>query len=116
LYALTHPERVPDTGVPPFDPVESSPMTFERVRADDFPALSLGVAAGRRGGAAPAVFNAANEEAVSLFLDGRIRFADIAGAIESALSALGGENGDSRDAIIAADGAARRHVRDRFRC
>jgi 1-deoxy-D-xylulose-5-phosphate reductoisomerase len=116
LYALTHPERVPDTGVPPFDPVESSPMTFERVRADDFPALSLGVAAGRRGGAAPAVFNAANEEAVSLFLDGRIRFADIAGAIESALSALGGENGDSRDAIIAADGAARRHVRDRFQC
>jgi 1-deoxy-D-xylulose-5-phosphate reductoisomerase len=116
LYALTHPERVPDTGVPPFDPVESSPMTFERVRVADFPALSLGVAAGRRGGAAPAVFNAANEEAVSLFLDGRIRFADIASAIESALEALGERNGDSRDAILAADEAARRHVRTRFQC
>ena len=42
LYALTHPQRVPDTGVPPFDPVEASPMTFERVRHDDFPALTLG--------------------------------------------------------------------------
>ena len=116
LYALTHPERVPDTGVPPFDPVESSPMTFERVRIADFPALSLGVAAGRRGGAAPAVFNAANEEAVSLFLDGRIRFADISSAIESALEALGEQSGDSRDAILAADEAARHHVRTRFQC
>jgi 1-deoxy-D-xylulose-5-phosphate reductoisomerase len=116
LYALTHPERVPDTGVPPFDPVESSPMTFERVRVADFPALSLGVAAGRRGGTAPAVFNAANEEAVSLFIDGRIRFGDIPGAIESALEALGERNGDSRDAILAADEAARRHVRTRFQC
>jgi 1-deoxy-D-xylulose-5-phosphate reductoisomerase len=116
LYALTHPERVPDTGVPPFDPVESSPMTFERVRANDFPTLSLGIAAGRRGGAAPAVFNAANEEAVSLFLDGRIRFPDISVAIESALEALVARSGDSRDAIIAADEAARRHVRNRFQC
>jgi 1-deoxy-D-xylulose-5-phosphate reductoisomerase len=116
LYALTHPERVPDTGVPPFDPVELSPMTFERVRVDDFPALSLGIAAGRRGGAAPAVFNAANEQAVSLFLDGRIRFADIPAAIESALEALGGQEGDSRDNILAADEAARRHVRNQFQC
>ena len=116
LYALTHPERVPDTGVPPFDPVELSPMTFERVRANDFPALALGVAAGRMAGAAPAVFNASNEEAVSLFLEGRIGFADIPRAIESALDAFGSKNGDTRDAIIAADEAARRHVRDRFRC
>jgi 1-deoxy-D-xylulose-5-phosphate reductoisomerase len=116
LYALTHPERVPDTGVPPFDPVELSPMTFERVRVNDFPALALGVAAGRAGGAAPAVFNASNEEAVSLFLEGRIGFADIPRAIDSALSSLASEKGDSRDAILAADAAARRHVRDRFPC
>jgi 1-deoxy-D-xylulose-5-phosphate reductoisomerase len=116
LYALTHPERVPDTGVPPFDPVELSPMTFERVRADDFPALSLGVAAGRRGGAAPAVFNAANEQAVSLFLDGRIGFADIASAISAALDALRDRPGDSRDNILTADEAARRHVRTQFQC
>jgi len=91
-------------------------MTFERVRIDDFPALSLGVGAGRRGGAAPAVFNAANEQAVSLFLDGRIRFADIPEAIESALEALRDREGDSRDTILAADEAARRHVRNQFQC
>ena len=46
-----------------------------------FPAFALGVAAGRRGGVAPAVFNAANEAAVALFLSGRIRFAEIGAAI-----------------------------------
>jgi 1-deoxy-D-xylulose-5-phosphate reductoisomerase len=116
LYALTHPERIPDTGIPPFDPVEMSPLTFERVRVNDFPALSLGVAAGRTGGAAPAVFNAANEAAVSLFLEGRIRFADIPHAIESALAALGSLEAETRDAVVEADQAARRHVRGQFRC
>lgn len=116
LYALTHPERVPDTGIPPFDPVELSPLTFERVRVTDFPALSLGVAAGRAGGAAPAIFNASNEAAVSLFLEGRIRFADIPRAISAALEALGSLGAGSREDVLAADEAARRHVREQFRC
>jgi 1-deoxy-D-xylulose-5-phosphate reductoisomerase len=116
LYALTHPERVADTGVPPFDPVELSPLTFEPVRDDDFPALRLGIAAGRHGGAAPAVFNAANERAVALFLEGRITFGEISRAIDSALSALRDRPGDSRDALLAADAAARHHVSELFRC
>jgi 1-deoxy-D-xylulose-5-phosphate reductoisomerase len=114
LYALTHPERVPDSGVPSFDPVAVSPLTFEPVRADQFPAFALGVAAGRQGGAAPAVFNAANEAAVALFLEGRIRFADIGAAIATALDALGHLPGDTREFILAADLAARAHVQDRF--
>ena len=117
LYALTHPERVPDTGVPPFDPVELSPLTFEAVRPDAFPALRLGVAAGRSGGAAPAVFNAANEQAVALFLEGRITFPQIAEAIASALEAYGAVRpSDTRDALMAADAAARAHVRQMFAC
>ena len=116
LYALTHPERIADTGVPPFDPVELSPLTFERVRAADFPALRLGIQAGLRDGAAPAVFNAANERAVALFLDGRIRFGDIPRAIASSLDALGDAPGDDRDALVAADCAARRHVSEMFQC
>jgi 1-deoxy-D-xylulose-5-phosphate reductoisomerase len=116
LYALTHPERVADAGVPPFDPVELSPLTFERVRADDFPALRLGVDAGRRGGAAPAVFNAANEQAVALFLDGRISFGDIPRTIDAALTALGDAPGDSRDALVSVDRRARRFVREMVRC
>ncbi len=116
LYALTHPHRVADGGVPPFDPVRHSPLTFEAVRLDDFPALALGVAAGRAGGAAPAVFNAANEQAVAIFLDGRMPFSEIAAAIGGALDALGGRPGDTRDALEAADAAARAHVRERFAC
>jgi 1-deoxy-D-xylulose-5-phosphate reductoisomerase len=116
LYALTHPGRIADTGVPPFDPVELSPLTFERVRHEDFPALRLGVQAGRVGGAAPAVFNAANEQAVSLFLEGRLQFGEIPRAIESALAAEGAAPSHSRDALLEADAAARRHVRELFAC
>ncbi len=116
LYALTHPNRVPDAGVPVFDPVAVSPLTFEPVRMEEFPALGLGMAAGRAGGAAPAIFNAANEEAVALFLAGRVRFGDIAVAIAGALDALGSLPSDNRTAILAADSAARRFVRQRFEC
>ena len=114
LYALTHPGRIADSGVPAFDPVALSPLTFERVRHEDFPALRMGIEAGRAGGAAPAVFNAANEQAVSLFLEGRITFGDIPRAIESALAAEGAGPSQSRDALIAADQSARRHVRELF--
>ncbi|MBA3558535.1 MAG: 1-deoxy-D-xylulose-5-phosphate reductoisomerase [Gemmatimonadaceae bacterium] len=116
LYALTHPERIEDSGVPTFDPVDLSPLTFERVRADDFPALRLGVEAGRRGGAAPAVFNAANEQAVALFLEGRVTFGDIPRAIEAALDALDDLDGSSRDALISADTRSRAYVRELYRC
>jgi len=116
LYALSYPDRLSDTGVPPFDPVELSPLTFEKVRSAEFPALGLGTEAGRRGGAAPAVFNAANEQAVAYFLEGAIRFGDIPRAIESALGRYADAPADSRDAIFEADASARRHVQELFRC
>jgi 1-deoxy-D-xylulose-5-phosphate reductoisomerase len=110
LYALTHPERVRDDGVPRFDPVAHSPLTFEPVRLSDFPALRLGLEAGRAGGAAPAVFNAANERAVALFLEGRMQFADIATSIDAALAELGSMSAGDKTALLAADCAARAHV------
>jgi 1-deoxy-D-xylulose-5-phosphate reductoisomerase len=116
LYALTHPDRIPDSGVPRFDPVSLSPLTFESLRAEQFPAFALGVAAGRRGGVAPAVFNASNEAAVALFLDGRIRFSDIGVAIANAVDALAELPGDTRESILRADSAARRHVQEHFGC
>ncbi len=114
LYALTHPDRVSDDAMPLFDPVAWPALTFERVRTADFPALALGLAAGKKGGAAPAVFNAANEQAVSLFLDNRLRFMDVARAIESALAAHGDGPADTRAAVMHADAAARRHVLEMF--
>jgi 1-deoxy-D-xylulose-5-phosphate reductoisomerase len=114
LYSLTYPERAADAAVPAFDPVAASPLTFERVRDEAFPTLKLGIAAGRHGGAAPAVFNAANEEAVAQFTAGRIRFGDIARAISAALDAFGGLPARTRGEVLAADAEARRRVREMF--
>jgi 1-deoxy-D-xylulose-5-phosphate reductoisomerase len=116
LYALTHPDRVEDDGVPSFDPVKLSPMTFEPVNHAHFPALSLGIAAGEAGGAAPAVFNAANECAVAAFLDRKIRFTDIPRAISSALESLTGLPSGTRDQLLAADATARHHVQQMLKC
>jgi 1-deoxy-D-xylulose-5-phosphate reductoisomerase len=116
LYALTHPERVPDDGVPAFDPVKLSPMTFEPVDHERFPALRLGIAAGKAGGAAPAVFNAANECAVAAFLAGKIAFADIPRGIAAALESLTGMPAGTREQLLAADSAARRRVQEMFKC
>lgn len=107
LYALTHPDRIADAGVPRFDPIAHASLTFEAVRHEAFPTLGLGVAAGRRGGAAPAVFNAANEAAVARVLEGSLPFARIPEAIEAALARLGDLPGDDRLALFAADAAAR---------
>jgi 1-deoxy-D-xylulose-5-phosphate reductoisomerase len=116
LYALTHPRRVQDSASVPFDPVALSPLTFEKVRHEDFPALRLGVSAGRAGGAAPAVFNAANEQAVEIFLEGRMTFGEIPRVIESALNELRGAPAGDLAALRSADQEARALVRARFGC
>jgi 1-deoxy-D-xylulose-5-phosphate reductoisomerase len=110
LYALTYPERVPDSGVPSFDPVALGSLSFETVRSADFPMLPLGIDAGRRGGAAPAVFNAANEVAVAHFLAGRLSFSGIAERVSAALHEFAGAPGASLDELLRADAAARDHV------
>jgi 1-deoxy-D-xylulose-5-phosphate reductoisomerase len=86
LYALTYPERLADSGVRRFDPVAAGPLTFEPVRRDVFRAFAAGVEAGRAGGTAPCVFNAANEEAVAAFLEGRVTLGRIAETIEAVLA------------------------------
>lgn len=112
LYALTHPARVADATLRPFDPVAYGRLEFEPVRRDAFPMLDLGVAAGRAGGAAPAVYNAANEAAVAGFLDGRLAFGAIPVVVARALDALGSHGGRTLDDLRAADTAARRLVSD----
>jgi 1-deoxy-D-xylulose-5-phosphate reductoisomerase len=107
LYALTHPARLPDPGVRRFDPVAAGPLTFEPVRADAFPAFRSGVAAGRAGGTAPAVFNAANEVAVAAFLGGTIPFGGIGEVIERVLDAHAPGPANELAAVRAADRWAR---------
>ena len=112
LYALTHPERVPDSGARRFDPVAAGPLTFEAVRPELFPAYALGRAAGRAGGTAPAAFNAANEVAVELFLAERIPFGRIATIIETVLARHGAGDAGTLEGVLAADAAARRLARE----
>jgi len=76
-----------------------------------YPAVALAREAGERGGTAPAVLNAANEEAVALFLQGQHRFVDIVPSVARALEAAEPAPELTLDAVIAADGRARAHVR-----
>ncbi len=86
LYALTYPERIGDQDLRTFDPVRSSPLTFEEVDREAFPLFGLGLDAGRLGGTAPAVFNAANEVAVEAFLQERVSFPGMADVVAEALA------------------------------
>jgi 1-deoxy-D-xylulose-5-phosphate reductoisomerase len=74
--ALAWPERVPAAAAA-LDHSAAATWTFEPVDHVTFPAVQLAAEVGRRGGAAPAVFNAANEEAVAAFVDGRLPFLGI---------------------------------------
>lgn len=107
LYALTHPERLSDDGVRPFDPVAAGPLTFEPLRRDVFRAFHAGVEAGKTGGTAPAAFNAANEIAVGAFLAGRIAFGRISEVIEGTLIRHTPVAASSIEAVREADAGAR---------
>ncbi len=110
LYALTYPDRVPDDGVPRFDPVAASPLTFEPLRPGAFPAFDLGVAAGRAGGTSATVFNAANEVAVHAFLKGRVRFGAISETIDAVLQAHRPGPATDLETVLAADAWARQEA------
>ncbi|MFO7259553.1 MAG: 1-deoxy-D-xylulose-5-phosphate reductoisomerase [bacterium] len=112
LYALTHPDRIEDAGAPGFDPIAASPLTFEPLDEKRFPAFRLGVEAGRAGGTAPAVFNAANEVAVESFLAEELAFNRIPEVIERVLAAHDPAPVDCLDAVLEADGRARALARE----
>ena len=84
-YALTWPERVPNS-LPPVDFADLGKLDFEEPRTEDFPALDLARAAGNAGGTLPAVMNAANEIAVAQFLKGQLRFPGIWKHVESVMT------------------------------
>lgn len=107
LYALTYPDRVADDGVKRFNPVEAGSLSFEPLRTDTFRAFDLGIKSGRKGGTAPAVFNAVNEVAVQAFLDGKIAFGRIPEIIESVLESHTVLPASDLDTIQSADGWAR---------
>ena len=105
-YALTYPRRLPSS-LPPFDPVAAGPLVFEAPDPERFPCLPLAYEALARGGAAPAVLNAANEVAVEAFLGRRAGFLDIPETVRQVLEQLGDAPAGSLDDLLHADRRAR---------
>jgi len=111
LYALSWPERI-YTAWQQLDLVKAGELTFRAPDHQKYPCMQLAYAAGRAGGSMPAVLNAANEQAVALFLEERIQFLDIPHLIERACDRYHAHNlsTPTLDDIIAADQWARQEV------
>lgn len=111
LYAMSYPDRVP-TQWERLDLVKCGDLTFRAPDHQKYPCMGLAYAAGRAGGSMPAVLNAANEQAVDLFLREKIQFLDIPRLIEQACDRHHPHNlpQPTLDDILAADQWARQAV------
>ncbi len=111
LYALSWPERI-YTDWKQLDLVKAGSLTFREPDHQKYPCMQLAYAAGRAGGAMPAVLNAANEQAVALFLEEKIRFLDIPRAIETVCDHFTARNQTTPtlEDILEADRWARQEV------
>jgi 1-deoxy-D-xylulose-5-phosphate reductoisomerase len=105
-YALHHPERA-DVDVPKLDLASIGELTFEAPDEDAFPCLRLAREAGKAGGTAPCVLNAANEVAVAAFLEGRIAFTGIPEIVAGTLEEIPASAPTHFEDLYAADAEAR---------
>ena len=105
-HALAWPERVA-SGVQSLDLIKVGTLRFEAPDLRRFPALALAQEAARAGGLRPASLNAANEVAVSAFLEGGLNFARIPAVIESVMATTSGGEIRDLDDVLAADAEAR---------
>ncbi|MCF2145851.1 1-deoxy-D-xylulose-5-phosphate reductoisomerase [Desmonostoc muscorum LEGE 12446] len=111
LYALSWPDRI-YTNWERLDLVKAGNLTFREPDHQKYPCMQLAYAVGKAGGSMPAVLNAANEQAVALFLSEKIRFLDIPRCIEWVCDRHQNDNrtNPSLDDILAADQWARQEV------
>jgi len=112
-FALSYPHRLPLPS-PRLNLTSLRELTFFEPDYERFPCLKLCLAAGKKGGTAPAIVNAANEVAVALFLDGRIRYDQIAQSIDYALEVQSSEPVDSIETIENTDRLVRAQILKRF--
>ena len=109
-YAFTWPDRVSGS-LPPLEFAKLGRLDFEEPRRDVFPALDLARQAAERGGALPAVLNAANEVAVAEFLASRIAFPRIWDIVASVMEQTPDDPASDLPALLEADRAARESAR-----
>jgi 1-deoxy-D-xylulose-5-phosphate reductoisomerase len=108
-YALTYPERW-ESVVEPLDLFSCPPLAFQRPDTETFQCLKLALECARKPGVACAVLNGANEAAVGLFLQDKIRFLEIGELVAGALQAVPDGPADTLEQILEADRAAREAV------
>ncbi len=101
-FALSYPKRW-EAPLKAIDFRQLGDLTFEEPDTSTFGCLDLAIAAGREGGTAPAVLNAANEVAVAAFLDRRCAYLDIEQTVEQTLKAHRGEKVESIDQLLEHD-------------
>ena len=111
--ALGWPERLP-WAPERMDWATPATLEFEPLDAVTFPMVDIAIAAGRRGGTAPGVFNAANEEGVGAFLDGRLPFLGIADVVAAVLEEHSDVANPDLDTVLAAETWARARAQERI--
>lgn len=112
-YALFYPDRRPMEGKR-VDFYELGQLTFEKPDITTFRGLALALQAGQAGGSVPTVYNAANERAVALFLERKIRFLDIAEIIEAAMEQHQKKEAPNVDEILEAEAETYEYIRTHF--
>jgi 1-deoxy-D-xylulose-5-phosphate reductoisomerase len=105
-YALTYPERH-SCQLPPLDLTAISKLHFEAPDLERFPCIRLAYRALSEGGTLPAAMNAANEEAVSAFIDQQISLTEIPQVVEAVMNSHVNQPASSIETILAADHCAR---------
>ncbi|WP_104063093.1 1-deoxy-D-xylulose-5-phosphate reductoisomerase [Arthrobacter sp. 4R501] len=110
---LGWPDRVPKAASP-CDWTKATSWTFEPLDTVAFPAVDLAKDAAKQGSTFPAVFNAANEEAVMAFHSGRIRFTEIVDTIDAVLSEHSGSSGLTLESVLDAEDWARTRAHERL--
>ncbi len=110
-YALTYPERLPSP-VEPLSLADYGKLTFFEPDYDTFGCINVCKKAIEMGGLHPAAANGANEESVKLFLDGKIKFTDIAYLNGEAMLKAPDKKDFTLDDVLEADRAAREYVKE----
>jgi len=111
--ALSYPARF-DSGLKSLDFASIGKLTFEKPDLVRFPCLKLVIDAGKAGGLVPAVVNGANEVAVKLFLENKIKYTDIYKSISEATSAFPGGEMNGYESLEEADKFSRNFVKNLF--
>lgn len=105
-HAMAYPHRM-TTSVKAIDFTQVSELTFRQPEKDRYPCLFMGIEASKQGQAMTTALNAANEEAVAAFLDGRLSFKGISHTVEHVLSSISGSDAYELEEIMAIDSKAR---------